>query len=149
MGASRAGDDVEVRPFAPDDEAGVVALWERVFPDARPWNGARAIVARKAAMRDGLFLVAIGDGALLGAVVAGWDGQRGWLYHLAVDLARRRRGIGRRLVAAAEAALARRGCPKMNLQVMASNADVVAFYERLGWSVEARVSMGKTLATDP
>jgi ribosomal protein S18 acetylase RimI-like enzyme len=44
-----------------------------------------------------------------------------------------------------ERELASRGCPKMNLQVLVTNAATVAFYEKLGYSVEERISMGKVL----
>jgi ribosomal protein S18 acetylase RimI-like enzyme len=134
-----------VRPFARADRAAVAALWRETFPDERPWSAPDAIIARKRARRDGLFWVATRGGHVAGAVMAGWDGHRGWIYHLAVDPAERRRGIGRALLAAAERELRRRGCPKINLQVLGSNRDVVAFYERLGWQIEDRASMGKTL----
>ena len=52
---------------------------------------------------------------------------------------------GTALLRRLEEALAARGCLKVNLQVRASNAGVVAFYERLGYAVEQRVSMGKRL----
>ena len=135
-----------VRTFEAADEPGVIALWERVFPDDRPWNAAAAIVRRKTAIRDTLFWIAETDGRVIGAVMAGWDGQRGWIYHLAVEPERRRHGVGRALVETVEARLARLGCPKINLQVQATNADVVAFYERLGYRTEPRISMGKTVA---
>ena len=65
----------------------------------------------------------------------------------AVSLRRRarRRGLGRQIVDAAVERLAALGCPKVNLQVVGSNRDVVAFYERLGFVVEDRVSLGKAL----
>jgi ribosomal protein S18 acetylase RimI-like enzyme len=137
---------VAVRTFARGDVGAVAALWDDAFADDRPWNAARAVIARKRAQRDGLFWVAKRGARVVGAVMAGWDGQRGWIYHLAVDASERRQGIGRALVAAVERELGERGCPKVNLQVLDSNRDVIAFYERLGWRVEERVSMGKTLA---
>jgi ribosomal protein S18 acetylase RimI-like enzyme len=137
---------VTVRPFARGDAGAVATLWGDAFPDDRPWNTPRAVIVRKRARRDGLFWVATRGGRVVGAIIAGWDGQRGWIYHLAVEPGVRRHGIGRALVATAERALGERGCPKVNLQVLESNRDVVAFYERLGWRVEDRVSMGKTLA---
>ncbi len=140
-------DEIGVRPFGPDDEAAIVALWSRVFPDDRPWNAPAAIVARKCAQNDGLIFVATLAGSVVGGVIAGYDGQRGWLYHLAVDATCRRRGIGRALMRAVERELGLRGCPKINLQVLPSNRDVVAFYERLGYAVEERVSMGRTLGS--
>jgi ribosomal protein S18 acetylase RimI-like enzyme len=145
-GQARPSGAVLVRTFATADEPAVVALWRVVFPDGRPWNAPEAIVARKCAQADGLFWVAILDGVLVGAMIAGYDGQRGWIYHLAVAPEARRRGVGRALVAEAERALAARGCPKVNLQVLPSNREVTGFYARLGWQVEERVSMGKTLA---
>ncbi len=137
---------VTVRAFARGDAGAVATLWGGAFPDDRPWNAPRAVIARKRAQRDGLFWVATLGRRVVGAVMAGWDGQRGWIYHLAVEPSVRREGIGRSLVAEAERALGARGCPKVNLQVLESNRDVVAFYERLGWRVEDRVSMGKTIA---
>jgi ribosomal protein S18 acetylase RimI-like enzyme len=140
---------VAVRTFARGDVDPVAALWNDAFPDDRPWSAPRAVIARKRAQRDGLFWVATRGTRVIGAVMAGWDGQRGWIYHLAVEATQRRRGVGRALVTAVERALRERGCPKINLQVLRSNRDVVAFYERLGWRVEDRVSMGKTLARGP
>jgi ribosomal protein S18 acetylase RimI-like enzyme len=46
---------------------------------------------------------------------------------------------------AAEQGLTQLGCPKLNLQVRSTNADVVAFYESLGYAVEDRISLGKPL----
>ena len=92
-----------------------------------------------------LFFVALLDGKLVGTVMGGYDGHRGWVYSLAVTPELRRRGIGTALVRHVERALRERGCPKINLQVLASNAATVAFYEKLGYAVEERVSMGKVL----
>ena len=80
-----------------------------------------------------------------GAVIAGFDGVRGWIYHLAVAPAHRRRGIATRLMRGAEAALRARGCSKINLQVRATNESVVAFYRALGYQIEERLSMGRAL----
>jgi len=138
-------DGLEIRPFRGDDEADVVALWREAFPDDPPWNDPRAIVERKRGVQPELFLVGCDGGRVVATAIAGYDGFRGWMYHLAVAASRRRRGIGRALVAAVEGALRARGCPKVNLQVRSSNADVVRFYERLGYGVDERVSLGKRL----
>ncbi|MEM1293507.1 MAG: GNAT family N-acetyltransferase, partial [Cyanobacteria bacterium P01_H01_bin.162] len=73
----------------------------------------------------------------------GYDDHRGWIYSLAVAPELRRCGIGSQLMRHAEHELALLGCPKINLQVRADNAEVVAFYESLGFRAEARISMGK------
>jgi ribosomal protein S18 acetylase RimI-like enzyme len=82
---------------------------------------------------------------VIATVLAGYDGVRGWIHHLAVHPSYRRRGIGRELVHAAESGLAKMGCPKVNLQVRATNDSVVSFYRALGYTIEERTSLGKRL----
>jgi ribosomal protein S18 acetylase RimI-like enzyme len=137
--------ELSIRPCAPDDEAAVAALWRDVFTINRPWHDPLTDVRRKAAQTDELLLVGYVGGVLIATVMIGYDGHRGWLYRVAVAPTQRRRGIGRAMIAAAEAELRRRGCPKLNLQVESANRDVVGFYERLGYAIEDRVSMGKPL----
>jgi ribosomal protein S18 acetylase RimI-like enzyme len=74
--------------------------------------------------------------------MAGYDGHRGWLYSVAVDQSKRRKGIGSKLVRHIVRALHDRGCIKINLQVRSANAAVVSFYGSLGFKVEDRISMG-------
>jgi len=124
---------------------GVKALWEEAFPNDPPHNRAEVAIPAKLAVQPELLLVALDDGKVVGTVMAGFDGHRGWLYSLAVRQSHRRAGIGGLLVREAEHRLARLGCGKVNLQVRAENAAVAAFYRRLGYAVEERVSMGKHL----
>lgn len=138
--------DPVVRGYLPQDRAGVEILWAQAFPDDPPRNDPAAILARKLEMNDGLIFVAEADGRVVAAVMAGWDGFRGWIYHLAVDQDYRRGGIATLVMRAAEAELARRGCRKINLQVRRSNEAVVALYESLGFVVEPQLSMGKVIA---
>ena len=137
-----------VRPFAPADREAVVALWV----DAgltRPWNDPRADIERKLAEQPELFFVATRpDGELVGTVMAGYDGHRGWLNYLATSTAARGTGAGRALVEHAEAELLRRGCPKINLQIRAGNDAVVGFYRHLGYTVDETIDMGKRLIVD-
>lgn len=137
---------VSVRAFAPPDRAELEALWSGVFPDDPPWNAPALMIESKLRVQPELLLVAVAGAKLVGAVIAGFDGVRGWLYHLAVLAAWRRRGIATELVRRAEAELALLGCSKVNLQVRATNSDVLAFYRSLGYLTEERVSMGRRLA---
>ena len=134
-----------VRPFRIADSQPLAALWRRVFPDDPPWNEPNVIIENKLKVQPELLLVGALDGEIVAAVVAGFDGVRGWLYHLAVAPERRRRGFATQLVRAAEHALRALGCAKVNLQIRAENAEVVAFYRSLGYQVEERVSMGRRL----
>ena len=135
-----------MREYADRDRGEVVALWNRVFADDPPRNAPERVIDRKLGTQRELFLVAERGGRVLGTVLGGYDGFRGWIYHLAVDPERRRGGIGRELMQEIERRLRALGCPKINLQIRAHNSGVRAFYERLGWSSEAHISMGKDLS---
>jgi ribosomal protein S18 acetylase RimI-like enzyme len=136
-----------IRPFEVLDEEPVVALWERCGL-VRPWNDPRRDIARKAGVQADLFLVAVEGEAVVGTVMAGYDGHRGWVNYLAVDPDWRRRGIGRGLMHAVETRLRALGCPKVNLQIRRTSADVAAFYRALGFAEDDVLSMGKRLIAD-
>ena len=138
---------MDIRPFKQADEAAVIRLWERCEL-TRPWNDPRRDIRRKLAVRPDLFLVGAIRGEVVGSVMVGYDGHRGWINYLAVDPDHRKEGFGRALMVEAELRLLREGCPKVNLQVRATNPEVVAFYQRLGYEVEEMVSMGKRLVRD-
>ncbi len=144
-----ANAEVAIRSFRPADRLQLVRLWDAVFPRDPPRSAPDRLIDGALAVHPESLLVAELDGALdctiVGAVIAGFDGVRGWIYHLAVDPAHRRRGIATRLVRGAEAALSARGCSKINLQVRATNESVVAFYRALGYQIEERLSMGRAL----
>lgn len=133
-----------IRAFRDDDEAGVVALW-RSTGLTQPSNDPHRDIERKRAVQPELFLVAENDGKIVGSVMGGYDGHRGWINYLAVDPGVQRRGLGRALVHEVERLLSLHGCPKVNLQVRSENTAVLHFYERLGYLVEDRVSFGKRL----
>lgn len=116
-----------------------------MFPDDPPRNAPERMIDGTRAHHPELLLVAEEGGLVVGAVIAGFDGVRGWIYHLAVALAHRRRGIATRLMRAAADGLRGVGCSKINLQVRAANEGAVAFYRALGYQVEDRISMGRAL----
>ena len=136
---------MEIRPFAEKDTEGVITLWISVFAYPSPHNQPATVIRQKLAVQRELFFVALLDGSLVGTVMGGYDGHRGWVYSLAVSPEARRRGIGAALMQCVERELVARGCAKINLQVLASNAGTVEFYKKLGYAVEERVSMGKVV----
>jgi ribosomal protein S18 acetylase RimI-like enzyme len=129
------------------DTDAVVALWDRCGL-LRPWNDPRKDIARKLAVQRELFLVACDGDAIVAAAMAGYDGHRGWVYYFAVEPARRRRGVGRALMAEIETRLRALGCPKINLQVRGDNAQAVAFWERMGFGRDDTAGLGKRLERD-
>lgn len=138
---------VEIRSFRPGDEDAVVALWH----DAgltRPWNDPHKDIARARAVWPDLLLVAAEEDHVVGSVMAGYDGHRGWLYYLASAADRRGEGIGRRLIAEAETRLEALGCPKVMLMVRADNDAVLAYYDAIGYQRETVRVAGHRLISD-
>ncbi len=138
---------MQIRSYLATDEPGLIRLWEQCEL-TRPWNDPRRDIARKLWIRPDLLLVAAEAGEIVGSVMVGYEGHRGWINYLAVAPDHRKQGLGRLLMAEAELRLLREGCPKVNLQVRAGNDEVVAFYRRLGYDAEEMVSMGKRLIRD-
>jgi len=125
---------------------GVDALWREAFPNDASWNVANISIPEKLKVQPDLLMVAVEDGLVVGSVMAGYDGHRGWISRIAVLKSRRRQGIGEALIQEAERRLAAQGCIKVNLQVVAANTAVLGFYQSLGYQVEERVSMSKHLS---
>jgi ribosomal protein S18 acetylase RimI-like enzyme len=142
-----AGTPMEIRSFQPEDEPSVIALWQQCDL-VRPWNDPHRDICRKLKVNAEWFLVGLVDGQIVATVMAGYEGHRGWLNYLAVVPEFQRRGLARKIVAEAERLLQQAGCPKINLQIRASNQPVIEFYRRLGYSVDDVVSMGKRLEHD-
>ena len=127
------------------DRAPVVALWQAAGL-TRPWNDPLADFARALDTPSSTILIARGHGAIVGSVMVGFDGHRGWVYYLAVAADARRAGLGRALMAAAEDWLRRQGAPKIQLMVRADNAAALGFYESLGLEQQNVVTLGRVLA---
>jgi ribosomal protein S18 acetylase RimI-like enzyme len=133
-----------IRPYVSEDQEAVIALWE-TCQLVVPRNNPIADIQNKIQFQPDLFLVAIAEGRLVGTVMAGYEGHRGWINYLAVAPAQRRRGIARTLMATAEKKLRALGCPKINLQVRRTNTAVIDFYQAIGFDEDDVVSLGKRL----
>ena len=138
-------ESLSIRTFQADDESAVIKLWQSVFPDDPPWNAPVLVIQRNLRTQPELFLVGEFAGDIVATVLAGYDGVRGWIYHLAVAHDYQRKGFGRAMMQAAEKHLRDMDCPKINLQVRSTNAEVIEFYKRMGYQIEDRVSFGTRL----
>ena len=125
----------------------MVSLW-RDCGLVVPWNDPAKDIRRKLRVQREMFLVGWRGSRLVATVMAGYEGHRGWINYLTVAPDYRRHGLGRRLMEEAEALLRGLGCAKFNMQVRSSNAAVVESYQRLGFSVDDVVSLGKRLEAD-
>jgi ribosomal protein S18 acetylase RimI-like enzyme len=138
---------MQIRCFQPEDEPSVIALWQ-ACDLVRPWNDPHRDISRKLKINPEWFLVGLINGQIVATVMAGYEGHRGWLNYLAVAPGYQRHGLAREIVAEAERLLRKAGCPKINLQIRASNQGVIEFYRCLGYTVDDVVSMGKRLEYD-
>jgi ribosomal protein S18 acetylase RimI-like enzyme len=123
--------------------SGVETLWREAFPHDSSRNFAANAIPKKVAVQPDLFIVAVDGDQVIGSVLAGYDGYRGWLNRVAVLKSYQRRGVGAALVRETESRLKALGCAKINLQILGSNEKVTGFYRAMGYEVEDRVSMGK------
>ena len=135
-----------IRPFRAADEAAVIELWRAC--GLLGWGDPRKDIARKLRVNPEWLLVGELAGQAIATCMIGYEGHRGWINLLGVAPAHQRGGHGRALMAEAERILRGAGCAKINLQVRAKNAKVIAFYERLGFAPDEVVSLGKRLETD-
>lgn len=123
---------MKIHELASTDIEAAVRLWQRVGL-VRPWNPPERDLRRALDGESSTVLGAFLGSRLVGTVMAGDDGHRGWVYYLAVDEGSAGAGLGRRLMAAAEAWLSARGVRKVQLMVRATNTAVLGFYDRLGY----------------
>jgi ribosomal protein S18 acetylase RimI-like enzyme len=136
-----------IRPFEITDSETVIALW-RECGLIVPWNNPQRDIERKMQVQPELFFVGEIKGRIVATLMAGYEGHRGWLNYVAVAPDAQRQGLGRQIVEHAIEKLRERGCPKINLQVRTSNAEVIAFYESLGFQVNDAASLGMRLISD-
>lgn len=128
-----------IREIDRDHGAAAVQLWEDTGL-TRPWNEPNSDFDRATDGPTSAVLGALEDNTLVGTVMVGYDGHRGWVYYLAVSPEWQRRGVARLLMDAAESWLAGAGAAKLNLMVRHSNTAALGFYERLGY-VDAEVTV--------
>ncbi len=137
-----------VRDATAGDEAGVVALWRACGLVASYNDPVADFRFAKAGACSDVLVGADAAGGVMGSVMVGHDGHRGWLYYVAADPAARGLGVGQRMVQAGEDWLRQRGVVKVQLLVRETNTKVVGFYEHIGFEVTPRVLMSKWLV-DP
>ena len=136
-----------IRTFSGTDTDAVIALWQ-ACDLTRAWNDPEKDIERKLGVDDELFLVAETQGNIIGSVMGGYDGHRGWINYLAVAPGQRKQGLGKQLMVAVEHRLLSLGCPKINLQIRTGNEAVMEFYRAIGFTEDACVSFGKRLIPD-
>ena len=132
----------------PDDRIAVIALWQACGL-TRPWNDPDADFYRAIEWPGSAVLVLREGDAIVASVMVGFDGHRGWVYYLAAAPDQRRRGLGGRMMAAAENWLRGRGAPKVQLMVRTDNGEALGFYDALGLKRQDVVTLGRFFDEGP
>jgi ribosomal protein S18 acetylase RimI-like enzyme len=136
---------MEIREFRWADYEEVIALWKRagLLPGR---SDERGEIEKKLSRDPDLFLVGIEAGAIVAAVIGGYDGRRAWIYHLAVEPGLHARGFGTLLLDELESRLRKKGCLKVNLHIEPENSSVMHFYQQCGYAHNELIFMGKWLS---
>jgi ribosomal protein S18 acetylase RimI-like enzyme len=136
-----------IRSFKTEDEAAVIKLWADCGLIVAH-NDPRKDIRRKLRVNPEWFLVGEENGSIVATCIVGYEGHRGWINYLAVAPQRQRQRLATHMMEEAERLLRAAGCPKINLQVRTTNSAVIAFYEALGFKIDAVTSLGKRLEID-
>ncbi len=143
MDQTDAQEIMMIREFKIDDYLIVRDLWQAAGLIFRPGDELEDVKLKLQRDPD-LFLVAEQDDTIVGSVIGGWDGRRGWIYHLAVKPDHQRKGIGLGLVRELEKRLASKGAKKVNAQVYKRNERSSEFFRAIGYETQPDL-MGKQL----
>ena len=123
-----------IRPMRMHDYDTVIALMQETPGVSLRDADSRDATARYLDRNPGLSFVAVADGAIVGCIMSGHDGRRGYLQHLLVLPAYRKQGIAAALVEHCLAALALAGIVKSHVDVLISNLSAQAYWQQQGWT---------------
>lgn len=138
--------NVEIEPYNNSKHRKqVIELWESVFAPKDERNRPELVIDKKLSVKDNLFFIAREANQVIGTIMAGYDGHRGWIYSMAVIPKKRKMNVGTLLLKHAENELKKLGCVKINLQIFKDNESVKDFYLKNGYLIEERISMGKEI----
>jgi len=139
---------LRIDPLTMSDYDEVFRLWKSCegigLSDADSFDSIRLYLERN----PGMSHVARTGGRVVGAVLSGHDGRRGFLHHLAVHPKCRKRGVGRLLAGRCLEALRAAGIQKCHLMIYASNESGIAFWERIGWTFREDIGL-MSITLDP
>ena len=139
--------EIQTREFRIEDYDSAVELWQRLEGLDVAEGDDRKTIRGFLGRNPGLSRVATNESKnIIGAVLCGHDGRRGYIYHLAVDPAYQGRGLARRLIEECVAGLKRAGLQRANILVAKDNPGGLEFWRRCGWEdLDGAAPMGRDL----
>ncbi|WP_151525950.1 GNAT family acetyltransferase [Serinicoccus kebangsaanensis] len=138
---------MQILPLTLDHADAAARLWSACGL-TRPWNDPHADFRMAVSGASSQVLGAVADDTVVGTVMVGHEGHRGWIYYLAIAPTHRGSGLGKALVEAAERWVESQGIPKVMLMIRAENDAVRRFYERLGYVDQGVSVLGRFLDED-
>ena len=144
--ASDESGELQIREFTIDDYDGAIELWKKVEGLDVAEGDDRETIRRFLNQNRGLSRVATVGSTMIGAVLCGHDGRRGYIYHLAVAPDQQNRGVGKRLIDECLKGLRRLGLERVNILVAEDNPRGREFWRRCGWEdLDGAAAMGRDL----
>ncbi len=136
--------EITTYTYKPEFQDAVIDLWRKCNL-ITPQNDPVEDIKKKTDFQPTWFLIGLLGGKVIGSIMVGYEGHRGWINYLAVMPGYQKQGYGRELVERAIEELTRLGCQKVNLQVRETNLSVIDFYKHLGFKEDHVTSLGKRL----
>jgi N-acetylglutamate synthase len=130
-----------LHPLTPAHHEQALALWQACEGIGLSDADSRCNITKYLDRNPGCSFGAWGGNRLVGTILGGHDGRRGYIYHLAVHPEYRGRGIGRQLAEACLSALKAEGINKVHLFVFNVNKKAIAFWEHVGWTLRKDISV--------
>ena len=133
--------NTKILPFTMDAYDRVIAVWQQCEGVGLSDADSRASIQAYLIRNPGMSFVAIADGVVVGAVLCGHDGRRGYIHHLAVHPQSRRCSLGRRLVEQCLGALQCAGIQKCHIFIFNQNESGIAFWKSVGWTPRSDIGV--------
>jgi ribosomal protein S18 acetylase RimI-like enzyme len=131
----------EILQFDVESYENVLALWKRCEGVGLSYSDSPQAIRAYLERNPGMSFVAKADDNIVGAILGGHDGRRGYIHHLAVDIAWRRQGVARQLVETCIHALKEAGIQKTHIFIFSNNVDGIAFWKSVGWTHRSDLSI--------
>ena len=131
-------------PYSNQYQTAVIDLWRQCNLTV-PSNDPVEDIKKKTDFQPALFFIALLFDQVIGSIMVGYEGHRGWINYLAVLPTFQKQGYGKLLIIKAVTELRKMGCVKVNLQIRPDNLQAIGFYQHLGFKQEERISMSLRL----